>query len=43
MVKVLMNAVIGLIVSVYVLMTKEKFIGQSKRLYMPFSNRCGAM
>lgn len=36
MVKVLMNAIIGLIVSVYVLMTKEKFIGQSKRLYMPF-------
>lgn len=32
MVKVLMNAVIGLIVSVYVLMTKEKFIGQSKKI-----------
>ena len=32
MVKVLMNAIIGLIVSVYVLMTKEKFIGQSKKI-----------
>jgi predicted PurR-regulated permease PerM len=32
MVKVLMNAVIGIIVSVYVLMTKEKFIGQSKKI-----------
>ena len=32
MLKVLMNAVIGLIVSVYVLMTKEKFIGQSKKI-----------
>ena len=37
MVKVLMNAVIGLIVSVYVLMTKEKFIGQSKKIVYAIS------
>ena len=38
MVKVLMNAVIGLIVSVYVLMTKEKFIGQSKKIVYAIFN-----
>lgn len=32
MVKLLFNTIIGLIVSVYVLMEKEKFIGQSKKI-----------
>ncbi|MGN0342143.1 MAG: AI-2E family transporter [Roseburia sp.] len=30
--KVLLNAIIGVIVSIYVMMSKEKFIGQSKKI-----------
>ena len=41
-VKVAFNAIIGLIISVYVLMTKEKFIGQAKKIiYAIFRPRYG--
>ena len=35
-VKSIFNVIIGFIVSVYVLMTKEKFIGQLKKIIMRF-------
>lgn len=39
-VKILFNVVIGIIISVYVLMSKETFIGQSKKLmYVLFSGK----
>lgn len=42
MVKVLFNFVIGLIIAVYILMSKETFIGQSKKLtYTIFPPRIG--
>ena len=41
-VKAVFNAIIGLIISVYVLMTKEKFIGQAKKIiYAIFRPRYG--